>query len=651
MLENFYYAGGLKLDFLPTAQLETEKLTDKTLDLKRQARNVLRVLMSGWTQDWRELFSYELFQAILVERHHQFTTFARLAFQEGMKHLFTQLEHQTLSTEQQNQAQLFISNCLSYLTFFDPTPHESFAIPQLIEHENGGRWEMIDYKVTPIELTPTHGFEKLFIKEHDRVFAYGLEPINHPKAFPHLLFMGTTYPAGQGFFTTVNTDLEAFETAGKKLYRTGRKNILQWLDTQEKKVHVCGTSLGGALSLLLAIDQGDKLSRVDALNPPGLHPALRKSRYDRWEDFTTKPEVYIQKQGNDPVSIFGVWKEDWHILKVTPPKDKQGPNILTDHALNYAGFEGTTFVGIDTKKDNKEHRSRTFWLYILLRSIVYYILLVPLRYLAVPIVRLTLDNKLHLALLLAFIELFQISSESHFFTASVMSYLISELLQYGVDVIFGTHQSQLSKILEQFEQHFWLQIAISLTTVTISLAILACLVILPELEPILTFIVAIPLSLRIFKSIVNTFRILFGFSGDNIAACHHQELPRERELDIYSKEASATFTYHEIHTYYKAKREILRQKPFIPDANHEHKHRFFKHSTHSKREVLLKSQLTEHQHQTITIKAPLAKIHNMRKTIKLVERFSFERNTELQKTLLEEQAKYDAGNPWNANIL
>lgn len=373
---------------------------------------------------------------------------------------------------------------------------------------------------------------------------------------------------------------------------------------------------------------------------------MRKSRYDRWESFTTKPEVYIQKQGNDPVSIFGVWKEDWHILKVTPPKDKQGPNVLTDHALNYAGLEGTTFVGVDTKKDNEEHRTRTFWLYTLLRSIAYYFLLVPLRYLTVPIVRYTLDNKLHLALLGAFIALFQISSQSHLFTASVMSYLLSELLQYGGDVIFGTHRSKFSKMLDQFEQRPWLHFALSLIAVSTSVALLVSLVILPELAPVLTFIVAIPLSLRILLSAVNTFRILFGFSDDDTASCHHQDLPRESELDIYSKEASATFTYQEIHNYYKAKREVLRQKSFIPGTNHEQTHRFFKQSTHSKREVLLRSQLPENQHQTITIKAPLAKIHNMRKTLKLVEQFTFQRENELKKTLVEEQAKYDAGKPF-----
>ena len=116
---------------------------------------------------------------------------------------------------------------------------------------------MVDYYVTPIELTPTKGFKKLFVRDHDRVFAYGLEPINHKDAESQLIFMGTTYPAGQGFVPQVKTDLKGFETVGKTLYQCGHQRILAWLLHQKGNVHVCGISLGGSLSLLLAIHLGN----------------------------------------------------------------------------------------------------------------------------------------------------------------------------------------------------------------------------------------------------------------------------------------------------------------------------------------------------------------------------------------------------------
>ena len=364
------------------------------------ARNALRVLMMGWQEAVSELLTSRVINAVFLQRDRELLRHMRLAFQEGFNHLFTQLHHQQLTEEQFNQVNLFLSNCLTVLPYADITPYESFNIPQYI----GGEWEMVDYKVVPIELTPTSGFKKLFINDEDRVFAYGLEPIRHDTAIPHLIFMGTTYPAGQGFLTQVNTDLEAFETAGKKLYRTGHQRLEAWLDKQDgKKPHVCGTSLGGSLSLLFAMHHGDRLARVDALNPAGIYEPWRKSRFDKWDDFDdeSKPEVIIQRQGDDPVSRFGVWKKDWRLLHVIPPKHKQGPSGVVDHALNYAGLAGTQFIEMDVEKDNLERKAQNFWLYTLARSAVYYLFLVPYRYAVHPVLRYVLTHKIASAIAVA----------------------------------------------------------------------------------------------------------------------------------------------------------------------------------------------------------------------------------------------------------
>ena len=143
------------------------------------------------------------------------------------------------------------------LPYSDLTPYESFKIPQCVS----GHWELVEYQVTPIELTATSNWRHLFIYDHDRIFAYGLTPFFQPKAESHLIFMGTTYPAGQGFLTQIKADAKGIESVGRSLYQTGRERIHQWLEQQENFVHVCGVSLGGSLSLLLAIDKGNyKLS-------------------------------------------------------------------------------------------------------------------------------------------------------------------------------------------------------------------------------------------------------------------------------------------------------------------------------------------------------------------------------------------------------
>ena len=376
-----------ELNFFSSNQFEAETIDNLERNNLILVRNVLRVLMMGW-QDPTPLISRRLLSA-LVQRDSEVLRAMRSVFQEGFDHIHTQLTNKQLSESRLEQAQFFLSNCLMFLPFADLMPYEFFNIPQYIN----GTWHKVSYKVTPIELTATTGLQQWFIHDEDRVFAYGLEPMTHADAEPHLIFMGTTYPAGQGFLTQINTDLEPFETVGKQLYRTGHAKIAAWLDQQTQKTHVCGASLGGALSLLLAIHQGEKLSRVDALNPPGLYAPWRKSRFDHWDAMKLKPLVYIQKQANDLVSAFGVWKEDWHILRVTPNPQKAGPLSHIDHVLNYAGLAGTTFEPVDAKTENQNRRARNFLIYVILRSFVYYFALMPFRYVIYPIFHYLINHK------------------------------------------------------------------------------------------------------------------------------------------------------------------------------------------------------------------------------------------------------------------
>ena len=394
MIDGEIIANGLDLDFFASDEF-LSRSTDNGLIA---VRKVLRILMMGWPQDGLgELLNWELFKAVFIERNHALLLCMRVAFQEGFHHIHTQLVGRDLNDKQLSQVALYLSNCLCILPFADIKANEFIEIPQHID----SRWVLVNYKIVSIELTPTSGIEKLFIHENDRVFAYGLEPVNNDKAEPHLIFMGTTYPAGQGFITQLVTDFEGFETAGKKLYRSGHERITAWLDKQNKKVHVCGQSLGGSLSLLLAIDQGKKLSRVDALNPPGLYKPWRPTRYDRWDSIEDKPAVYIQKQGRDQISCFGAWKPEWNVLHVKPPPHKQGPNASADHALNYAGFVDTHFIDVDTDADNLERQWRNTYVYAGARSAIYYLLVVPVYYMILPVLRFALNHATEIALIIS----------------------------------------------------------------------------------------------------------------------------------------------------------------------------------------------------------------------------------------------------------
>lgn len=361
--------------------------------------------MMGWPSDsWMELLTWPVVKTILLDRDPLLLKEFRLAFQQGFDILFLQLQGQHLTKAESEQVQLYISNCLSILPYADLTPYESFKIPQNINSE----WILVEYYITPIELTPRQGFRSQFIHDQDRVFAYGLDPIVHPNARSHLIFMGTTYPAGQGFLPQIKTDLKGFQTVGASLYHSGKKSIKEWLIKHKETVNVCGLSLGGSLSLLLAIDEGNYLNRVDALNPAGLHDSWYKNEYDNWDEMESKPQVVVQIQGDDPASLFGIWKKDWQILKVKAPDDKKGPNAFADHFLNYARFAQTVFEYADPTHENSERAVRNFLIYSLGRGIVYYTILVPFNYVVRPFAHFIMANLLPVLLGIIFLVSFSI---------------------------------------------------------------------------------------------------------------------------------------------------------------------------------------------------------------------------------------------------
>lgn len=646
------YAGGLALNFFESQEFEDDQINDDNEKTQRQTRNLLRILMGGWSEKWRDLLSSRMAKAVFVARDHQLTQAMRLAFQEGFHHIFSQLRNQQLTEQQHNQAQLYISNCLTYLPFGDTTVNESFAVPQYLD----GAWQLVEYAVVPIELTPTSGFEKLVLSDSDRVFAYGLEPLSHPHAEPHLIFMGTTYPAGQGFTTMVNTDLEAFETAGKKLYRTGHENISRWLDKQlPKKTHVCGSSLGGALSLLVAIDQGHKLSRVDALNPPGLYDPWRKSSFDHWDELADKPAVYIQKQGNDPVSRFGVWKSDWNVLHVTPPADKKGPNQVTDHALNYAGFADTKFIQINTDEDNQERKTRNRWLYSALRGAFYLLVMVPYRFLILPPIRFIFTHKLQLAIMALVMGLFILIPAlvvpipalsitfNALFHATVSSYVLTDLIQFVSDRLSQRNDADLSKLLNALSNRPLMSIAVGMLVASTAIAFTLSVVLLPELAPLATLaLVSLPLICSTINKVRETILTLTGFNDVERPDYQNPSLPRNDSLDIHKNSMEASFTYKEIGDYYIAKRCILKSKGFLPEVGAD---TFFKNTGRTKHDVLSQSKHDESQNLSISFSATKAKIHDMRHTLYLIQKIGFHQPAELKKALFLGQQDYKNGKP------
>lgn len=622
-------ATGLNIDFFDSAYLEDLNSQDEDAII---AHKVLQVLMMGHEQ--QGLFNWQTVEAVLLLRNHSLTRALRLAFQNGFNHIFKQLENQTLNPLQQKQAEFFIANCLAYLPFSDPTAYEAFSIPQWID----GQWEMVTYKVNPLELTPTSGFKKLFLSDNDRVFAYGFEPINNKNASPLLVFMGTTYPAGQGFFSQINTDLEAFETAGKKLYRSGHRRILAWLDKQDKKAKVCGVSLGGALALLLALHKGEKIEEVNALNPPGLYEPSKKSEFDNWDNCTAQPKVYIQKQKGDLVSSFGAWKKEWQVLEVTAPKNKEASNAFLAHALNYAGFADTEFKQINPEEDNKERKTRNFWLYTVLRSAFYYAILVPFRYVVLPLIRFPLNHKLQV---LFFIPLFLLLLAAPFlgFGFSLANTAVNLIVNALLPALFGSYALQglaklgLSKMMDKSYQSgiadAFQAVNNSQGKILIYLALVSCLLVLLTILsinpaaaiPVLLMLSGAIIVVKVCLSILDGIKTFLGKNDLTDAECHSPLLPRNKQLDLYQQQLEKDFTLGELKNYYHVTRCLLKNKEFIAQELKERK---------PKKYAILSACLDESkQKEKVRVKTSLAKISR----IEQINRFGLYRNSASDETL------------------
>ena len=574
------FQGGLELNFFAQREFESTEGVELSKQAPIIARNALRFLMMGWTESWTKFLTPSVAYAVFVKRDHELLKELRFAFQQGFFELFEQLKEKDLTPAQKEQVHLYLSNCFALLPYGDLTPYESIKIPQYIE----GQWEMVEYQVTPIELTETTGWRSIFIRDYDRVFAYGLEPLFQKKAESHLIFMGTTYPAGQGFLPQVNTDSKGFETVGKSLYRTGRERIQEWLSKQENTIHVCGVSLGGSLSLLLAIDKGNyKLSRVDALNPAGLHDAWSKSRFDYWTELTDKPKVVVQKQGDDPVSAFGIWKSDWDILHVTPPKDKQGPNGFCDHFLNYAGFAKTQFTYVKADHDNSKRTARNFWLYSLGRSFIHYGLLLPYTYVVRPLGDSIMQDKL--------------------FSACIFGVVVAAALTFA-GVLPGL-----------------VFLAIAGSLLVSGLVFSTCF------------------SDEKDRKTSSAQAMLIDKEG--LAELHDPSLSRNPTMDIYNDDYAIDIdlTYQQIHTYYQVMRCMVKEKNFLPGDDQESK--YVKGVT--KKALLEKSLDSQKADDGVTFRITKAKVAHIWHTLTLVHQLGIENQEKLKPALEKSYTEYRLG--------
>jgi uncharacterized membrane protein YvlD (DUF360 family) len=302
--------------------------------------------------------------------------------------------------------------------------------------------------------------------------------------------------------------------------------------------------------------------------------------YDRWDELERKPVVVVQEQANDPISLLGIWKKDWRIVRVTPPEDKKGPNSFCDHFLNYSGFAQTEFTYIDAAKENAQRRARNFWLYSVGRSIIYYSIIIPYNYLIRPVVYFA--QRWLLALTLGLVSLI------------------------GTAILVGLAVSGVLSLLALVSTFFVSAVVISMYVVCHFLGDSS------------------------------------GGEGNyQFARLHDPRLSRNASMDIYNpdNQIEVEFTYKEINTYYQVMRCLVKQKEFLPE---EGRHREAGNSI-SKRELLFASQKPENHDKVMYMTTTKAKVVHMRHALTLINQIGMENERELQQALELNYRHYEMG--------
>lgn len=224
----------------------------------------------------------------------------------------------------------FIGNIVALLPFSYPLEGEQFVIPQKV----GEEWKNVTYTVDKkIELTP-----KWFSSP---IAAYGLTSEEGP---PILTFIGTTFPAGDGYVATLLSDFTPGLSVGHAPYLYGKKNLAEWLENKNN-VGLYGMSLGGAMTFQVLRHHKERIGQVHAYNPPGLYPWDWNGR---GKDF---PPVNIYYQENDLVGTMGMFPEGENVTVYRLVREDK-ENSLKAHARAYSGSENVTILKSDPSYEN-----------------------------------------------------------------------------------------------------------------------------------------------------------------------------------------------------------------------------------------------------------------------------------------------------------
>jgi hypothetical protein len=220
---------------------------------------------------------------------------------------------------------IVFGHILTIYPFLEPQT-KILKIPQ----KNAKQYELVDYNIERLELTPPWLGSPLT--------AFGLTP-NEVSGPSLLLFMGTPQFTASGALLSLWSDVAPGCSVGEFVFRLfAKKKIASWLNKVEGDVKVYGKSLGGSLGILTACTFPEKIAELHAYSPPAPFGRVLQSYDLQQKEKKKSPQICIYWQANDFIPLFGSgFHKDWTILYLVPEKKQNWflAHIRSVPALNY----------------------------------------------------------------------------------------------------------------------------------------------------------------------------------------------------------------------------------------------------------------------------------------------------------------------------
>ena len=381
-LNKIIYTCGNSLDKLIDSDVfEKDVLDEKGAiqDYAPVARNLLRYITRGTLVSGAENTPYAKSLALIQhaleeEKDPHLLSELRTELKAIIAMATEQLinPNKKISPHDEKLYEIFQTNLLAAYPFLDPVHNEVITLPQKIKDEKSGEENYVEvqYRIEKIDISPQTGLLSYLLEDCDRIYAYGMVPIDHPHAKCHLSLMGTTYATGQGADLAVLYNFYPKHSVGEAHDTTHLDN---WINSQNRKINVVGHSKGATMSMITAARHPTKIARADALNPTGLCNATLDRLNTSWLKLkeNQRPMINVYAQHSDPVfPLENGFLKGTQLFRILAESDACStlksfiPSFVqkaTDaHLQHIAGRASALVIRMNAEKENQSYRREWF---------------------------------------------------------------------------------------------------------------------------------------------------------------------------------------------------------------------------------------------------------------------------------------------------